>query len=54
MKVSILNLLETCPVCNKTYLPQNDVCDCPEEPVVSDWEDIQQLNGLWGDGEVAL
>lgn len=29
----------TCPVCHTTYLPDEGVCQCPDEPVVQDWED---------------
>ena len=40
MKESILNRLEKCEVCGVTYLPENDVCKCPqEEPQVTEWED---------------
>lgn len=38
MKQSILSQVVICPVCHKAYIPDSDVCNCPEaeEPRVSE------------------
>lgn len=36
MRESILSQVVICPVCHKAYIPESDVCNCPdaEEPSV--------------------
>jgi hypothetical protein len=46
-KVDVTSKLTTCSVCHKSYFADEDVCNCPEEPVVKDWED----NRAGADGE---
>jgi hypothetical protein len=40
-KHDITRDITTCPVCHVSYCPHDgEICKCPEEPVVSNWEDI--------------
>lgn len=40
MKHDITRDIVTCPVCHTAYCPNDgEICLCPEEPVVSEWED---------------
>ena len=42
MKESVLSLVMKCHVCGDSYIPEiGEICSCPEEPVVSDWEDVK-------------
>jgi hypothetical protein len=29
-KVSVLAQVEVCPKCHKAFIPEIDICDCPE------------------------
>ena len=39
MRESVLNKIVVCPVCHVSYVHVWDICACPEEPIIKDWED---------------
>lgn len=49
MKTSVLSRLKVCHRCHTAYLEEiGETCKCqtcmfPEEPAVSDWEDVKHL-----------
>lgn len=48
-------MLVKCPSCGTFYLPNENVCECLEEPKVKDYEDIDTaILSKWQAGEVTL
>ena len=40
MKEKLDRKVITCPDCGATYLPDEEVCACTDEPVVNDWRSL--------------